>query len=104
MCRMRRRTSVPKNTLPNDTQTTAMIRSMNHSGSAYSLACVMPKGIVNMARKHATRQPHVAGALHDVVARAQQRRAAEREDHAERVVGADAAECQPRDVEVECRP
>ena len=102
---MRRRAIVAKNTTPNETQTTATAMSMNHSGSAYSLLCVMPNGIVTIAsrqpscqpqnvklRERAEREPRVAGALHDVVAGAHQRRAAEREDHAERVVGADAAE------------
>ena len=90
---------------------------MNHSGSAYSLLCVMPKGIVAMASTHASlpapereqrelaeRQAHVPGALHDVVAGAHQRRAAKREDDAEGVVGADAAEREPGDVEVQRRP
>ena len=91
--------------------------SMNHSGSAYSLLCVMPSGMVTIAstqpschaperegREPAEREPRVAGALHDVVAGAHQRRAAEREDHAERVVGANAAEGQPRHAEIERRP
>ena len=55
-------------------------------------------------REPAEREPRVAGALHDVVAGAHQRRAAEREDDAEGVVGADAAERQPGDVEVQRRP
>ena len=54
---MRRRASVPKNTTPNATHTTAISRSMNHSGSAYSFACVMPKGIVAIASTITACQP-----------------------------------------------
>ncbi len=54
--------------------------------------------------KRREREPRVPGALHDVVARAHQRGAAEREDHPERVVGADPAEREPGHVEIERRP
>ena len=56
------------------------------------------------ARQAAECQPHMTGALDHVVTSAHQRRAAEREDHAEGVIGADAAVGQPGDVEVERRP
>jgi hypothetical protein len=57
MWRMRRRASVAKNTAPKETQTTAIRMSMNHSGSAYSLLCVMPNGIVTIASTQTSCQP-----------------------------------------------
>ena len=49
-------------------------------------------------------QPHVAGALHDVVRGREQRRAAEREDHRVGVQRPQAAVRQQREVEVERGP
>ena len=57
MWRMRLRAIVAKNTTPNETQTTATAMSMNHSGSAYSLLCVMPSGIVTIARTQPSCHP-----------------------------------------------
>ncbi|MBV6488372.1 MAG: hypothetical protein GHHEDOFH_02331 [Pseudorhodoplanes sp.] len=54
---MRRRASVAKKTAPNETQTIAIRMSTNHSGSAYSLPCVMPKGIVVIASTQTSCQP-----------------------------------------------
>ena len=57
MWRMRRLASVPKKTTPKLTQTAATAMSTNHSGSAYSLLCVMPNGIVDIARMQPSCQP-----------------------------------------------
>jgi hypothetical protein len=55
-------------------------------------------------RELAEREANMPGALHDVIAGAHQRRAAKREDDAEGVVGADAAEREPGRIEVQCGP
>jgi len=57
MWRMRRREIVAKNTAPKATQTIAIRMSTNHSGSAYSLLCVMPNGIVAIASTQTSCQP-----------------------------------------------
>ena len=49
MCRSRRRQIVPNRFTAKTTQTTVMARSIGHSSSAYSLACVKPSGSVSAA-------------------------------------------------------
>ncbi len=49
-------------------------------------------------------QPHLAGALHDVVGRGEQRGTAKGENHRIGVQGPQAAKGQPGQVEVQCRP
>src|SRR5690606_18997520 len=56
------------------------------------------------AREAPERETRVPGPLHNVVARAHQRRAAERENDAERVCRPEAAEGEPRNVEVQRGP
>ncbi len=57
MCLTRRFASVPKNTTAYETQTTAINRSIGHSSSAYSFACVMPSGNVIAAATMTACQP-----------------------------------------------
>jgi hypothetical protein len=57
MCETRRLTSVPRNTIAYDTQTTAISRSIGHSSSAYSLPLVMPAGSVIAASTMTACQP-----------------------------------------------
>ena len=90
---------------------------MGHSSSAYSLPVVMPSGSVMAAStmtgcqpqnvnaaSRSREQPHVAGALHDVVGRREQRAAAEREDHRVGVQRPQPAVGQPGHVEIEGGP
>ena len=62
MWRTRRVPMVPKKTIAYDTQTTAISRSIGHSSSAYSLACVMPSGSVMAASTITAFQPHTVNA------------------------------------------
>jgi len=55
-------------------------------------------------RELAEREANMPRALHDVIAGAHQRRATKREDDAEGVVGANAAEREPGNIEVQYGP
>ena len=61
---MRRRATVPKNTMPKHTHTTAMAMSNGHSSSAYSLPAFQPASSdappASTPSCHATAQNHAS--------------------------------------------